>query len=121
MVKQDLDSFADCEGCGQRTCYICVRQCEGTAKGFAASNPAQHEDHEMTEDECETSADASGGEGEPSVGAGGGASLRLAEGAEKWPAKGGHRTMVCRHCCEEVRALDGEIRCLGCLRAEERG
>lgn len=28
-VKSDLDSYADCEGCGNRTCYICIRECLG--------------------------------------------------------------------------------------------
>ncbi|TLD26383.1 hypothetical protein PspLS_04818 [Pyricularia sp. CBS 133598] len=27
--KSDLDSFADCEGCGMRTCYVCIRECLG--------------------------------------------------------------------------------------------
>ncbi|KXX80533.1 hypothetical protein MMYC01_202596 [Madurella mycetomatis] len=27
--KSDLDSFADCQGCGQRTCYVCIRECLG--------------------------------------------------------------------------------------------
>ena len=27
--KSDLDSFADCMGCGQRTCFVCIRQCQG--------------------------------------------------------------------------------------------
>ncbi|KAL2124665.1 hypothetical protein VTJ04DRAFT_1030 [Mycothermus thermophilus] len=28
-TKSDLDSFADCQGCGQRTCYVCIRECLG--------------------------------------------------------------------------------------------
>ena len=31
--KSDLDSFADCMGCGQRTCYVCIRQCQGWLVG----------------------------------------------------------------------------------------
>ncbi|KAJ4297230.1 hypothetical protein N0V88_004148 [Collariella sp. IMI 366227] len=27
--KSDFDSFADCHGCGQRTCYVCIRECLG--------------------------------------------------------------------------------------------
>ena len=26
---QDLPAYADCEACGERTCYICMRTCEG--------------------------------------------------------------------------------------------
>ncbi|OAA33152.1 hypothetical protein AAL_00617 [Moelleriella libera RCEF 2490] len=29
--KSDLDCFADCQGCGQRACFICIRQCQGRA------------------------------------------------------------------------------------------
>lgn len=28
-----LDSFADCAHCGSRTCYVCLRQCEGLLCG----------------------------------------------------------------------------------------
>ncbi|EAQ93202.1 hypothetical protein CHGG_01437 [Chaetomium globosum CBS 148.51] len=31
--KSDLDSFADCQGCGQRTCYVCIRECLGWGGG----------------------------------------------------------------------------------------
>lgn len=31
-----------------------------------------------------------------------------------------HRGMICSRCCVE-RGADGEVRCLGCLRAEEGG
>ncbi|OTA64604.1 hypothetical protein K449DRAFT_392687 [Hypoxylon sp. EC38] len=27
--KSDLDSFADCMGCGQRACFVCIRACPG--------------------------------------------------------------------------------------------
>ena len=36
----------------------------------------------------------------------------------KWPAQGGHKVMICSACCVE-RGGDGEVRCLGCLKAEE--
>lgn len=38
----------------------------------------------------------------------------------KWPARGGHKAMICSACCVE-RGRDGEVRCLGCLTAEEAG
>lgn len=28
MTKIDLAGFADCDDCGSRTCYICMRECE---------------------------------------------------------------------------------------------
>lgn len=27
--RAELDSYADCEGCGERTCYVCIRECLG--------------------------------------------------------------------------------------------
>jgi len=43
-------------------------------------------------------------------------------GRVAWPGAGrgewGHRGMVCSQCCVE-RGVDGEVWCLGCLRAEE--
>ncbi|KAJ6786008.1 hypothetical protein PWT90_02988 [Aphanocladium album] len=27
--KSDLDSFAQCEGCSEQTCFVCIRQCYG--------------------------------------------------------------------------------------------
>jgi hypothetical protein len=45
-------------------------------------------------------------------------------GREDWFRGGGsewgHRGMVCSQCCVE-RGADGEVRCLGCLRAEKGG
>ncbi|KAL2271291.1 hypothetical protein VTJ83DRAFT_662 [Remersonia thermophila] len=37
--KSDLDSFADCQGCGQRTCYVCIRECLGWGPNIAMSTP----------------------------------------------------------------------------------
>ncbi|KAL3418638.1 hypothetical protein PVAG01_10354 [Phlyctema vagabunda] len=30
-VRSDLDSYADCQGCAQRTCYVCIRECLGVS------------------------------------------------------------------------------------------
>lgn len=32
-VRRDLDCFAGCEGCGGRTCFVCLRRCEGGGEG----------------------------------------------------------------------------------------
>ncbi|KAH6853850.1 hypothetical protein B0I37DRAFT_17071 [Chaetomium sp. MPI-CAGE-AT-0009] len=37
--KSDLDSFADCQGCGQRTCYVCIRECLGWGGGGPSPYP----------------------------------------------------------------------------------
>ncbi|KAL2199322.1 hypothetical protein P885DRAFT_31792 [Corynascus similis CBS 632.67] len=36
--KSDLDSFADCQGCGQRTCYVCIRECLGWGLGSSVAS-----------------------------------------------------------------------------------
>ncbi|KAF7899237.1 uncharacterized protein EAF01_008450 [Botrytis porri] len=28
-VKKELDAFANCEGCGKRACWVCIRECLG--------------------------------------------------------------------------------------------
>lgn len=28
-LRTEIDSYADCEGCGERTCWICIRECAG--------------------------------------------------------------------------------------------
>lgn len=106
VVKSDLDSYADCEECGERTCYICIRECLG------------REDEEMeealqmsfTEDACE----GAGRAFFPRNGDGDGDE----DGSERRKLR--HRTMVCSRCCVE-RGTEGEVVCLGCLRREGGG
>ncbi|KAK1835595.1 hypothetical protein QBC39DRAFT_147431 [Podospora conica] len=88
--KSDLDAFADCEACGQRTCYVCIRQC----LGWRRKDDDDDNLHRMEEDEC-SNADAV---------------LKL----EGILGRGAHRQVVCSGCCVE-RGVDGEVVCLGCL------
>jgi len=39
--KSELDSFTDCQGCGRRTCYICIRECLGWGPPATMMNHAQ--------------------------------------------------------------------------------
>ena len=118
--KSDLDSFADCQGCGQRTCYVCIRECLGWGPNIENSAAAS----------ASASASASAiptptlpttplEEGETSF-------TMLDADAEEadrpqkrqpehgWTRGGGHRQVVCSGCCVE-RGQDGEVVCLGCL------
>ncbi|KAI9740824.1 MAG: hypothetical protein M1818_004429 [Claussenomyces sp. TS43310] len=141
-VRRDLDSYADCEGCGERTCYICVRECLGPYWGSAATGDAVAAsgggrkgnwkgDDEVVVQEDGVEAWQLGGMDEDAAehkraGYGYGdtnGDVRL--GTENPQRKGAHeqtwlqhRGMVCSRCCVE-RGADGEVRCLGCLRAEE--
>lgn len=100
-VRSELDAFADCEGCGKRTCYICIRECLGSA--VAVSKDTEMSDALSFSLQREDS-------------------LKAKEipkgkiwGEEK---ERGHKGMVCSRCCVE-RGTEGEVWCLGCLRAEE--
>ena len=96
-VRSDLDSFADCEGCGRRTCYICIRECLGTIGEVHAMDQRMFDDYDGLDFQFG---------GDP-------LRMRTVGGRE-------HNGMVCSRCCVE-RGTDGEVWCLGCLRAEEGG
>ena len=115
--KSDLDSFADCEGCGQRTCYICMRSCRDWT---FALNPARsiprNEDQGYSAsfimqdvgDENDQQPERSPASGEPK-------DRRETSGRDMdgWVGNG-HRSTVCSRCCVE-RGSEGDVVCLGCL------
>lgn len=51
--RTELDSYADCEGCGERTCYVCIRECLGWWKETPTSDahPLAHEEALMRDDD----------------------------------------------------------------------
>lgn len=108
--KSDLDSFADCEGCGERACFICIRECIGLTRtdqemgrrveGDMGADISEQEALSRSfrmDDADDTTEERGGGEEERRKG---------------WA--GGHRGVVCSRCCVEM-GPDGEISCLGCL------
>jgi hypothetical protein len=111
-VISDLDSYADCELCGQRTCFICMRQCLGPPQLTALVDA--DEDTRMAvslqmliDDDLVERKEVD----------------RRTPGSELYatcPTFDYHRGMVCSRCCIE-RGVDGEVKCLGCLKAEEVG
>lgn len=105
-VRSELDAFADCEGCGKRTCYICIRECLGSA--VAVSKDTEMIDGLSFALQREDSLKADSGK-------------QVLEG-KIWGdgTERGHKGMVCSRCCVE-RGTEGEVWCLGCLRAEEGG
>lgn len=92
--KAQLDCYAYCEGCGERACYVCLRECHGLNFGTA---------REL-------------GDGMLRLELQGGGD----EGRRPWVRAQieGHRGRICSRCCVE-RGADGEPWCLGCLKAEE--
>ncbi|KAI2471248.1 hypothetical protein F4781DRAFT_387821 [Annulohypoxylon bovei var. microspora] len=103
--KSDLDCFADCAGCGQRACFVCIRACPGwpacasEEENLTASFAMQDVDY-----------DSSSYEPEPEPG------LKQGKGGG-WSGRG-HREMVCSRCCVE-RGPEGDVVCLGCLAGME--
>lgn len=114
--KSDLDSFADCQGCGQRTCFVCLRQCldwrPDSGDEMLCNGPTQDlsASFHMEDADAET-------EGREGVASESGSHQNLDKEqqrqADGW-AKGGHRQVVCSRCCVE-RGPDGDVVCLGCL------
>lgn len=123
--RSDLDSFAECQGCGERACYVCIRECQGwnaddarevlseqevLSRSFCmddAEDMSQHtrDDNSGEHDHNNTTAESLSVEG---------GRYRSREG---WVA-GGHRGVVCSRCCIE-RGAEGDVVCLGCLSGME--
>lgn len=112
--KSDLDSFADCQGCGQRTCYVCIRECLGwglpNLQTRIPGNPLpsipslkQEASFTMLDVDAPTT-EYHQPPPEP----------RPQEHEHGWERGGGHRQMVCSRCCVE-KGQDGDVVCLGCL------
>jgi len=90
-VRRDLDSYGDCEACGERTCFICLRECLGPV--------VREEEGDRMGMSFEMGVE---GEGD-AVG-------------QRWDRRSSkrHWGVVCSRCCCE-RGVDGLVWCLGCL------
>lgn len=116
--KSDLDSFGNCEGCGQRTCFVCLRECldwrteEQKRWGGHGSASFSMEDTDgptVAEEGVEGDIRTLKGLGERT-------DREQMEGEEQengWKS-GRHRKKICSRCCVE-RGPDGDVVCLGCL------
>jgi hypothetical protein len=141
--KSDLDSFADCQGCGQRTCYVCIRQCQGWLPNndsrrqrhsiFGAAQrqqqQQQHQPQQQQPDEEDdaplsrsfTMHDVDDGEQEqwpPSSLYNVHGSSRQNPSHDHEPGWKGHASVICSRCCIE-RGSEGDVMCLGCLAGVE--
>lgn len=104
--KSELDSFVECQGCGERSCFVCIRQCHG--------HQVPDEDTSiMSEQEAlSRSFHMEDADAHP-----GGDVHREKDGLVTSPTgwnAGNHRSVVCNRCCVE-RGAEGEVVCLGCL------
>ncbi len=139
MVLADLDGYADCQGCGSRTCYVCIRQC----LGWIVEPVSKREEDGGDAEHDKVMHDSAAGEGQQGRGAGTEEKaygqwdktmhdIPPGEAARPDPAKhasspvkrpvheldstwwDGHREVVCSRCCIE-KGTDGDVVCLGCL------
>ena len=93
-VRSELDAYADCESCGERTCYICIRKCEGL--GITTRNSV--ESLSWASDDLDKRKR-------------GGSAVASEEVLVN------HRGKICSRCCVESGA-QGEVWCLSCLQAK---
>lgn len=117
--KSDLDSFANCMGCDQRTCYICIRQCQNWPTDLTLSLSQEKDESSGTSSSFTMKdADDPGSEEEQQPQRPQAAASGLEHGhASSWHASG-HRDVICSRCCVE-RGSEGEVMCLGCLSKKE--
>lgn len=134
--KTELDSYADCQGCGERTCYVCMRECLGWGATPRDRHSPSGQEEEMLMGDEETNSEHEQGQEEGNH-TGNDHSFhmedappeeahvdydrpradhRIREGT--WVKEGGtgHRGRICSRCCVE-EGVEGEVTCLGCLAA----
>ena len=122
--RRELDEYSHCECCGRRTCYVCIRQCEGLGmererrmRYFGSENAERERMYGSQEifgadSTCDLRLEWTGDE------------MRIERGRKdgwgSWESERGteHKRKVCSRCCVE-RGPEGEVWCLGCLRTEE--
>lgn len=112
--KNHLDSFAYCQGCGEWTCYICIRECQGwnvddgsvVPQQEALSRSFQMQDAGADDDEADVSAQARHTEEVEG-------DNRQDNTEWSWKARG-HQSIICRRCCVEQDELGGEVACWAC-------
>ncbi|KAI3401661.1 hypothetical protein diail_9325 [Diaporthe ilicicola] len=131
--KTELDSYADCQGCGERTCYVCMRECLGWGTPLRDRH-GLNEEVLMRDDEVNNEKITSEEEGyDP----GNDHSFNMEDAPADdahldhdspradhrtrggtWVKEGGtgHRGRICSQCCVE-KGMEGEVTCLGCLAA----
>jgi len=127
--KSDLDSYADCMGCGERTCFVCLRACQGWLPTLDESGPGRvggeeedlsasftmrdADDEEDTQKDSHRDVELGGPEQRHQR-------LKQGEGGNTSPSWNGrgHRAVICSRCCIE-RGSEGDVVCLGCLAGME--
>lgn len=112
--KSDLDSFAQCEGCNEQTCFVCIRQCHGGSDmtSVFSEQTALSRSFHMEDADAPDPSETSNPDGAPSAQPPPDAAAAR-HTTQYWTACG-HRSVVCSRCCVE-RGPEGEVVCMGCL------
>lgn len=117
--RKELDGYSNCENCGRRTCYVCIRQCEGFGVGIVGRGEDWIEDEERDKtfrgpELISSEMTFSFHENMVCVDRG------RWDGRNIWKSERRleHKGKVCSRCCVE-KGSDGEVWCLQCLRAED--
>jgi len=106
-----LDAFAHCQGCGEWTCYVCIRQCQGWI-----DEEESHASMILGQEVLSRSFEMKNfddGNVSPKTRIPYGEETQRTAGGASWKAKG-HQSIICRGCCVEPKETDGEVACLGC-------
>ncbi|CAJ2502015.1 Uu.00g048680.m01.CDS01 [Anthostomella pinea] len=125
--KSDLDSFADCMGCDRRTCFVCLRACQGwLPPAEERTGRREHNNNEEdlsasftmhdVDDDVEYNSNNHTHQARDAQPPPDHARSKKGEGggeAAGWRGHG-HREVICSQCCVE-RGSEGEVVCLGCL------
>ena len=128
VKRSDLDAYADCQGCGQRTCFVCIRECQGWNVEVGSALSEQEvlsRSFQMSDDDDVSTTHHDGLSDNDREGCPEDQQRRKQpnnardEHVKGWDA-GGHRAVVCSRCCIE-KGSEGEIVCLGCLSGLEAG
>ncbi|KAK5990721.1 hypothetical protein PT974_08990 [Cladobotryum mycophilum] len=118
--KSDLDSFAECQGCEERTCFVCIRECQGrNADDDRASVLSEQEalSQSFHMDDADDTAQNSNNNTQQATTNNRTNQPVISKNSQGWAARG-HRTMICSRCCVE-KGTEGEVVCLGCLSSME--
>jgi hypothetical protein len=132
--KLHLDAFAECQGCGERTCFVCIRQCQGwgavdgdlavseqevLSRSFHMDDVTDSEPNSAVDNQQPRPFEQQQHQEQHRHRRQEDRSHTNGKGtdAEGWHALG-HRSVVCSRCCVE-RGGEGDVVCLGCLSSSE--
>ncbi|TQV97241.1 hypothetical protein V2A60_000136 [Cordyceps javanica] len=122
--KTDLvDSFARCQGCGEQTCFVCIRQCHSRSDVASVLLEQEALSRSFHMEDADDDAPGDSPDDRPPktltlplplpLSSPQAQTKQKQDSMQSWAACG-HRSVVCSRCCVE-KGPEGEVVCLGCL------